>query len=182
MKLMNNISEERLEESLVEQGYDSYQIYEIMWGIQLGLDVSVYCDPKYDFLTMQAYRFALVENVDMEWLKSKQFKMSLILMIAECTKAGLERKYFDPELFNERQLVEIILGVRDKIDVTKYAKPNYSHTRMRFIRKVLTFFKRIRTRSFNLPRYFLKYCFNPTSSANIDLETLTAHKALSTTR
>ena len=56
MKLMNNISEERLEESLIEQGYDSYQIYEIMNGVQLGLDVSVYRNIHYDFLTMQAYR------------------------------------------------------------------------------------------------------------------------------
>lgn len=55
MKLMNNISEERLEESLIEQGYDSYQIYEIMNGVQLGLDVSVYRNIHYDFLTMQAY-------------------------------------------------------------------------------------------------------------------------------
>ena len=182
MKLMNNINEERLEESLIEQGYDGYQIYEIMNGIQLGLDVSVYRNVRYDFLTMQAYRFALMANVDIDWLKSKQFRMSQILMIAECTKAGLERKHFDPDLFNERQLVEIILGVRDKIDVTKYAKPSYSYIRMRFIRKCLTFFKRTRSKSFNLPRYFLKYCFNPTSNADIDLETLTVHKALSNKR
>lgn len=45
MKLKNNLSEERLEESLIAQGYDSYQIYEIMKGIQLGLDVSEYLDP-----------------------------------------------------------------------------------------------------------------------------------------
>lgn len=176
MTLMNNISEERLEESLIEQGYDGYQIYEIMNGIQLGLDVSVYRNIHYDFLTMQAYRFALMANVDIEWLKSKQFRMSQILMIAECAKACLERKYFDPELFDERQLVEIILGVRDNIDVTTYARQNYSHIRMRFIRKCLSFFNR--TRSFNI----LKYFFNPTSDNNLDLEVLMARRALSNKR
>lgn len=178
MKLKNNLSEEHLEESLLEQGYDVYQIEEIMTGLQEGLDVSVYCNPQYHFLTMQAYRFALMANVDVDWLKSKQFRMIQILMIAECTKAGLERKYFDPELFNKSQLVEIILGVREKIDVTKYAKVNYSNVKMRFIRKALTFFKRLHTKSLDLPRYILRYFFNPTSDRDLDLETLTARRKL----
>lgn len=172
MKLKNNLSEECLEESLVAQGYNVYQIYEIMKGIQLGLDVPVYRNIHYDFLTMQAYRFALMANVDVDWLKSKQFRMIQILMIAECTKAGLERKYFDPELFNKSQLVEIILGVREKIDVTKYAKVSYSNVKMRFIRKALTFFKRLRTKSLNLPRAILKCFFNPVFDKDLDLETL----------
>ena len=178
MKLMNNISEERLEESLIEQGYDMYQIEEIMTGLQEGLDVSVYCNIHYDFLTMQAYRFALMANVDANWLKSKQFRMIQILVIAECTKAGLERKYFDPELFNKSQLVEIILGVRENIDVTKYAKVNYSNVKMRFIRKALTFFKQLRTKSLDLPRYILRYFFNPVSDTDLDLEMLIARRKL----
>lgn len=176
MKLMNNISEERLEESLIEQGYDSYQIYEIMNGVQLGLDVSVYRNIHYDFLTMQAYRFALMANVDVDWLKSKTFKTIELFMIAECSKAGLDRKYFDPEIFNESQLVEIILGVRDKIDVTKYAKVNYSNVQMRFIRKCLTFFKRIK--SFNIFRSFLRHVFNPMSDKDLDLEILMSRRKL----
>lgn len=178
MKLKNNLSEERLEESLIAQGYDVYQIYEIMKGIQLGLDVSVYRNIHYDFLTMQAYRFALMANADVDWLKSKQFRMIQILMIAECTKAGLERKYFDPELFNKSQLVEIILGVRENIDVTKYAKVNYSNVKMRFIRKVLTFFKRLRSKSLNLPRSILRYFFNSISDTDLDLEMLIARRKL----
>ena len=178
MKLMNNISEERLEESLIEQGYDSYQIYEIMKGVQLGLDVSVYRNIHYDFLTMQAYRFALMANVDVDWLKSKQFRMIQILVIAECTKAGLERKYFDLELFNESQLVEIILGVRENIDVTKYAKVNYSNVKMRFIRKALTFFKQLRTKSLDLPRAILRYFFNPISDKDLTLEMITVRRKL----
>jgi hypothetical protein len=178
MKLKNNLSEERLEESLIAQGYDVYQIKEIMNGVRLGLDVSVYRNIHYDFLTMQAYRFALMANVDADWLKSKQFRMIQILMIAECTKAGLERKYFDPELFNKSQLVEIILGVREKIDVTKYAKVNYSNVKMRFIRKVLTFFKRLRSKSLNLPRSILRYFFNPISDTDLDLEMLIDRRKL----
>lgn len=178
MKLKNNLSKERLEESLIAQGYDMYQIEEIMTGLQEGLDVSVYRNIHYDFLTMQAYRFALMANVDVDWLKSKQFRMIQILMIAECTKAGLERKYFDPELFNKSQLVEIILGVREKIDVTKYAKVNYSNVKMRFIRKVLTFFKRLRSKSLNLPRSILRYFFNPISDTDLDLEMLTVRRKL----
>jgi hypothetical protein len=178
MKLKNNLSEERLEESLIAQGYDVYQIEEIMAGLQEGLDVSVYCNPQYHFLTMQAYRFALMANVDVDWLKSKQFRMVQILMIAECTKAGLERKYFDPELFNKSQLVEIILGVREKIDVTKYAKVNYSNVKMRFIRKALTFFKQLRTKSLDLPRYILRYFFNPVSDKDLNLEMLTVRRKL----
>jgi hypothetical protein len=178
MKLKNNLSEERLEESLIAQGYDVYQIYEIMKGIQLGLDVSVYRNIHYDFLTMQAYRFALMANADVDWLKSKQFRMIQILMIAECTKAGLERKYFDPELFNKSQLVEIILGVRENIDVTKYAKVNYSNVKMRFIRKALTFFKQLRTKSLDLPRSILRYFFNPISDTDLDLEMLTVRRKL----
>ena len=178
MKLKNNLSEERLEESLIAQGYDVYQIYEIMKGIQLGLDVSVYRNIHYDFLTMQAYRFALKANTDIDWLKSRKFKTSEIFLIAECSKAGLDRKYFDPELFNQSQLVEIILGVREKIDVTKYAKVNYSNVKMRFIRKALTFFKRLRSKSLNLPKYILKYFFNPVSDKDLDLEMLTVRRKL----
>ena len=178
MKLMNNISEERLEESLIAQGYDIYQIKEIMTGLQEGLDVSVYRSVHYDFLTMQAYRFALMANVDIDWLKSKQFRMIQILVIAECAKAGLERKYFDPELFNKSQLVEIVLGVRENIDVTKYAKVNYSNVKMRFIRKVLTFFKRLRSKSLNLPKYILRYFFNPTFAKDLTLEMLTVRRKL----
>lgn len=178
MKLKNNLSEEHLEEALIAQGYDMYQIEEIMKGIQLGLDVSVYRNIRYDFLTMQAYRFALMANVDVDWLKSKQFRMIQILMIAECTKAGLERKYFDPELFNKSQLVEIILGVRENIDVTKYAKVHYSNVKMRFIRKALTFFKQLRTKSLDLPRYILRYFFNPTFDKDLTLETLTVRRKL----
>lgn len=178
MKLKNNLSEERLEESLIAQGYDVYQIKEIMNGVRLGLDVSVYRNIHYDFLTMQAYRFALMANVDADWLKSKQFRMIQILVIAECAKAGLERKYFDPELFNKSQLVEIVLGVRENIDVTKYAKVNYSNVKMRFIRKVLTFFKRLRSKSLNLPKYILRYFFNPTFAKDLTLEMLTVRKKL----
>ena len=178
MKLKNNLSEERLEESLIVQGYDAYQIYEIMQGLQEGLDVSVYCNPKRHFFTMQAYRFALKANTDIDWLKSQNFKDSESLMIAECSKAGLDRKYFDPELFNESQLVEIILGVREKIDVTKYAKVNYSNVKMRVIRKVLTFFKRLRTKSLDLTRFILRYFFNPMSDKDLDLEMLTVRRKL----
>jgi hypothetical protein len=178
MKLKNNLSEEHLEESLIAQGYDMYQIKEIMTGLREGLDVSVYRNIHYDFLTMQAYRFALMANVDVDWLKSKQFRMIQILMIAECTKAGLDRKYFDPELFNKSQLVEIILGVREKIDITKYAKVNYSNVKMRFIRKVLTFFKRLRSKSLNLPKYILRYFFNPISDKDLTLEMLTVRRKL----
>lgn len=176
MKLKNNLSEEHLEESLIEQGYDVYQIEEIMTGLQEGLDVSVYSNPHYHFFTMQAYRLALKANVDLEWLKSRNFKVSELCMIAECSKAGLDRKYFDPEMFNESQLVEIILGVRDKIDVTKYAKVNYSNVRMRFIRKCLTFFKQIK--SFNIFRSFLRHVFNPMSDKDLDLEMLTVRRKL----
>lgn len=178
MKLKNNLSEEHLEESLIAQGYDMYQIEEIMTGLQEGLDVSVYCNIHYDFLTMQAYRFALMANVDVDWLKSKQFRMIQILVIAECSKAGLDRKYFDPELFSKSQLVEIILGVRENIDVTKYAKVNYSNVKMRFIRKVLTFVKRLRSKSLNLPKYILKYFFNPVSDKDLNLEMLTVRRKL----
>lgn len=176
MKLKNNVSEERLEDSLREQGYDIYQTYEIMQGLQLGLDVSIYNDITYDSFKMQAYRFALMSNTDIDWLKSKTFKTSELFMIAECSKAGLDCKYFDPELFNESQLVEIILGVRDKIDVTKYAKVNYSNVQMRFIRKCLTFFKRIK--SFNIFRSFLRHVFNPMSDKDLDLNMLTSRRKL----
>lgn len=40
-------------------------------------------------------------------------------------------------IFNEEQLIEINKGERDKVDVSKYAKPEYTAIEMRYIREAL---------------------------------------------
>ena len=80
-------------EELVELGeFDSSQMEQIRYGLEDGLDISKYADPKFDWEQMKEIRLGLKEGLDVS-------------------------KYTDPK-FDGEQMLEISLGLECGLDVS----------------------------------------------------------------
>lgn len=101
----------------LEKGYDirKYckncnlgQLEEIRLGLEHGIDVSIYANPKYSFTKMAELRKGLEHGLDIT-------------------------KYLDVQ-FTTAQMLEIRVGLEDGLDVSLYNALNYSSLYMKVIR------------------------------------------------
>lgn len=84
------------------------QMGQIRLGLEAGIDVSKYANPKLSDNQMQEIRWGLEDGLDVS-------------------------KYADPK-FNWEQMEEIRKGLESGIDVTKYADPKWEYIQMAHIR------------------------------------------------
>lgn len=94
--------------SYVEQGFDWLQLWEICMGVKENLDVSIYAKKEYDNHRMFYIRRCLERGLDYSWIVDLKLSRS--------------------------QVVQIFLGLIDKLDVSKYANPEMDYKEMRTIR------------------------------------------------
>jgi hypothetical protein len=91
--------------------YYAEQIDEIMYGLKIGVDASIYANPDFNADQMSMIRCGLQDNVDVS--------------------------VYANAAFDYRQMNEIRSGLVDGLDVSSYADPKYDWTEMKKIRKEL---------------------------------------------
>lgn len=84
--------------------FDQYQMKQIEWGLEEGVDVDKYADPKFDSDQMREIRKGLEDGVDVS-------------------------VYTNPK-FTGKQMREIRYGLEKEIDVSKYADPKLKYEEM----------------------------------------------------
>lgn len=107
-----------------EQGFDDWQIYEIRKGLEADIDVSVYANLNLTDDEMQQKREAL------EMAKQKTAKLT-----GQSKKeVEIENNKINKNEFTYGQQRQIDLGLENKINVGKYANPQFDSFKMEQIR------------------------------------------------
>jgi len=133
--------------------FNYYQIAEILLGNMEGIDTSNYTDPKISYQEMQKIRLRLVEDkkikdswyenfglkqINGKWMSVRNIKPCPIsegncdkgIQILLGLKKGLDVSIYAKPEFSGLQMQEIRLGLEKGLDVSIYAKPEYSHHQM----------------------------------------------------
>ena len=125
-------------EELVELGgFESSQMEQIRLGLEDGLDISMYADPKFNREQMKEIRLGLKEGLDVSKYADPKFDWEQMLETTLGLECGLDvSKYADPK-FNKWQMKQIRLGLKEGLDVSKYADPKFNEWQMKEIREGL---------------------------------------------
>lgn len=109
--------------SYEEQGFDDWQLYEIRKGLESGIDVSKYADPKFSDEEMAEIRKELTnKNLEKNQVSKKE-------------KAHINKDVnINFDSFDIGQQKQIKWGLESNIDVTKYANPKFDSYKMEQIR------------------------------------------------
>lgn len=143
--------------------FDVPQLEQIRKGLESGVDVSVYLDPKMSWLEMEEIRISMESGFPIQKYIAKGFDRLQCIEIREGIQTGVDvswyldvdylasqmkeirkglqnnvkvKLYADPE-FDWFQMREIRKGLEEKLDASVYAKASYKHTTMRAIREGL---------------------------------------------
>ena len=121
---MNRKEIEQAMKRYEEQGFDDWQIYEIRKGLETDIDVSVYANLNLTDDEMQQKREAL------EMAKQKTAKLTGQSQKEE----EIENNKINKNEFTYGQQRQIDLGLENKINVGKYANPQFDSFKMEQIR------------------------------------------------
>lgn len=109
--ILNCLIDGYLPEELLKYHFSNKQLLEIKIGLQEGLDISAFANPKYIASKMREIRLGLLHNVDVELYNRVSFSAS--------------------------QMHEIRLGLESNLDVRCYAKTGFTANHMKFVRENL---------------------------------------------
>jgi hypothetical protein len=105
--------------------YDSDQMEQIRLGLEDGLDVSWYADPRYDSEQMNRIRTGLKENLYVKWYANPDFNKMQMREIMIGLRNGLDVKWYAKPEFNQYQMEQIRYGLEEGLDPKYYADPAY---------------------------------------------------------
>ena len=136
-KTIEDVKKWIIENKIEGEFYDE-QMEQMLWGLEAGLDVSVYADPEFSELEMVEIREGLEVGVSVysyadpkfDWMQMREIRRGL-----EKGKVDA-RLYADPK-YDWGQMREIRRGMVKGVDVSIYADPKYNDDQMREIRRGL---------------------------------------------
>lgn len=148
---LSNLTESNLDidMSLNEDEFDKWevkfsefswnQMYQIRLGLEKGLDVSKYANPKFDSYQMEQIRLGLEKSLDVSRYADPRFTWAQMNEIRLGLEKSLEiSKYADSKFdFDWKQMFEIRLGLEKGLDVSRYADSKFSWTQMHEIKEGL---------------------------------------------
>ena len=117
--------------------FDVGQMYEIREGLEKGIDVSVYADPKYGVAQMGEIRKGLESGVDVSVYADPEYNWWQMNQIREGLESGVDVSWYSDPKYDGEQMFQIREGLEKGIDVSVYADPKYSDSQMTKIRKGL---------------------------------------------
>lgn len=117
---------------LVDWGFDHYQMGEIIKGLESGVDVSTYADPKCSLIQMSLIRSRL-EDVSKK--SQYDFYPAQEEIIRKGEEAGVDVTIFADRKFGDAQMRVIEDGLEKDLDVSIYADPKYDYEQMEEIKK-----------------------------------------------
>lgn len=117
--------------------FDAEQMKWIHWGLKNGLDVSIYADPKYDESQMYEIYLGLENGIDVSWYADPKFDDDQMFCICTGLEDGVDvSQYADPK-YDKNQMWQILEGLCSGLDVSVYADPKFDSDKMREIREGL---------------------------------------------
>ena len=144
------------DESLDE--FDEYQMEQIRWGLEAGMNVSVYADPAFDSNQMVQIFVGLNEGLNVSIYADPLYNSLQMKQLRECLEEGLDVSvYNDPYLewnkmydircamessklgtsildFDDNQMEQIRCGLKGGLDISVYADQKYDSDQMFHIR------------------------------------------------
>ena len=123
-------------ENKIEGEFNFSQMFEIGEGLDWGVDVSIYADPKFDGEQMGEIRKGLEEELfeDLFVYADPKFQFPQMFEIREGLVNGVDvTKYADLK-FSGDQMEQIRWGLEAGLDISKYADPKFSAGQMDEIR------------------------------------------------
>lgn len=117
------------------QKFDSAQIWLIEQGMENGVDVTVYADPKYDWQQMHVIKRGLEQGIDVAVFSNPKYTHGQMGMLLRGLAQDLDvSAYADPQ-FSAEQMKEIVTGMENGVNVNRYANTQYTWLQMMEIRK-----------------------------------------------
>jgi len=129
--------EKEIEERLNLSKFNIDQLYEIRTGLEDGLDVSIYANPKYSWEQMYEIRKLMLKNVDVSSYLDPNIPVE-DLFFTNSKLRDIDMNKYKDKGYNIKQLYEIKWGLKEDLDVSIYADPNYNWKQMREIRRSLS--------------------------------------------
>ncbi|MBO5071679.1 MAG: DUF1738 domain-containing protein [Eubacterium sp.] len=114
--------------------FNEMQQNQIQLGLEKGLDVSVYADPKFNGDQMSAIRNGLELEVDVSKYADPKYDFEQMMQIHFGLEFGVDVSVYAEPKFNADQMREIRWGLQKELDVSAYADPKFSHEQMSEIR------------------------------------------------
>lgn len=117
--------------------FDVFQLEQIRLGLEQGISVDSYLDPKLNWLEMESIRKALEVHVDLNKYKSMGFDWLQCSEILEGLKNNVDISYYLDVNYLSEQMREIRKGLERGVDVSIYAKQDFDWMQMRELRRGL---------------------------------------------
>lgn len=140
MEIIKGLSTQTIDQVKIyaDPKYSVEQMEQIRIGIDAGINVDIYADPKFSSEQMKQIRLGILDGVDViryavEDIDADSMEIIRIAMSAVPEMVDI---MFGEE-YTASQLFEIFYGLIEKVDVSKYANPDYTSDQMRVIRESL---------------------------------------------
>jgi len=117
--------------------FDDKQLREIRIGLEDGVDVSWYTDPKYDWEQMKVIRYGLQKGLDVSVYADPKYDYEQMHEIWSGLNMGVDVSWYADPKYARSQMRQILYGLFSGVDVSQYADPKYDWEQMLEIRKGL---------------------------------------------
>ena len=132
---MANINVEKIISECEKIGiFDDERMYQIIIGLQNGIDVSVYSDPKFDAEQMGAIRRGLEKKLDVSVYADPKFDHLQMEIICSALEKGIDLLSYVDSKYNAFQMTEVLIGLEDHLNVAIYCDPSLTAKNMNIIR------------------------------------------------
>ena len=113
--------------------YNHQQLSEIYAGICENVDISLYADDSFDAEQMWELRTGLKHNIDISVYRDTDYSNVHMSYIRQCLEEGIDVTYLLDSNLDPYQVHLIEIGLRKKLDVSKYAIPQLPFEEMKSI-------------------------------------------------
>lgn len=140
-KVLNDIKQDSNKLSIsflyINFDYNLKQKLEILKGINNGVDVSKYANIKFNGNQMEQLRICEELGLNVDCILDEDIPYTLMNRIINSMALGLDIEPYLDGRFTSYQLEVIIEGLEDHLEVSKYAKEEYSYEVMLFCKRLL---------------------------------------------
>lgn len=122
----------------IEQTFDEYQMEQIIRGLEDNLNISLYAKKEFNGQQMYEIRLGLQKGLDV-WYADPNYEARIMFLarMALLFYPNFDFKPYIKQGFNEEQLELILQGLKEELDITKYAKIEFDESKMKEIMKTL---------------------------------------------
>lgn len=117
-----------------EQIFDEYQMEQIIRGFEDNLNISLYAKTYFISSQMKEIRLGLKNDLDV-WYANPNYEARIMFLarMALSFYPNFDFKQYIEQGFNEEQLELILQGLKEKLDIIKYAKIEFDESKMKEI-------------------------------------------------